>query len=92
MMICRSNKRANEYNQQIRNQILWRETELAEGDLLMVVKNNYYWLPEDAKADFIANGDIVQIKRIKKFSENMGFVLQMLPLKCLIILTIQSLM
>lgn len=73
MMICRSNKRANGYNQQIRNQILWRETELAEGDLLMVVKNNYYWLPEDAKADFIANGDIVQIKRIKKFSEKHGF-------------------
>jgi exodeoxyribonuclease-5 len=73
MMICRSNKRANGYNQQIRNQILWRETELAEGDLLMVVKNNYYWLPEDAKADFIANGDIVQIKRIKKFNEKHGF-------------------
>lgn len=73
MMICRSNKRANSYNQQIRNQILWRETELAEGDLMMVVKNNYYWLPEEAKADFIANGDIVQIKRIKRFSEKHGF-------------------
>lgn len=38
-----------------------------------MVKNNYYWLPEDAKADFIANGDIVQIKRIKKFSGKHGF-------------------
>ncbi len=73
MMICRSNKRANSYNQQIRNQILWRETELAESDLMMVVKNNYYWLPEEAKADFIANGDIVQIKRIKKYTDKHGF-------------------
>ena len=73
MMICRSNKRANSYNQQIRNQILWRETELAEGDLMMVVKNNYYWLPEEAKADFIANGDIVQLKRIKRFTDKHGF-------------------
>ncbi len=73
MVICRSNKRANSYNQQIRNQILWRETELAEGDLIMVVKNNYYWLPEEAKADFIANGDIVQLKRIKRFTDKHGF-------------------
>ncbi len=73
MMICRSNKRANSYNQQIRNQILWRETELAEGDLMMVVKNNYYWLPEEAKADFIANGDIIQLKRIKKITDKHGF-------------------
>jgi exodeoxyribonuclease V len=73
MMICRSNKRANGYNQQIRNQLLWRETELAEGDLMMVVKNNYYWLPEEARADFIANGDIVQIKRIKRFTDKHGF-------------------
>jgi exodeoxyribonuclease-5 len=73
MMICRSNKRANSYNQQIRNQILWRETELAEGDLMMVVKNNYFWLPEDSKADFIANGDIVKLKRVKKITEKHGF-------------------
>ncbi|MBL0047957.1 MAG: AAA family ATPase [Bacteroidetes bacterium] len=73
MVICRSNKRANAYNQQIRNQILWRETELAEGDLLMVVKNNYYWLPEESKADFIANGDILELKKIKRFTDKHGF-------------------
>ncbi len=42
--IVRSNKRANQYNQQIRTKILDKESELSTGDYLMVVKNNYFWL------------------------------------------------
>ena len=66
VVICRSNKRANLYNNQIRGRILCREEELSAGDRLMVVKNNYYWLPSDSAAGFIANGDIIEIKRIQR--------------------------
>ena len=65
-IICRSNKYANKYNLGIRNRILWKEEEISHGDLLMVVKNNYAWLPENAKIDFIANGDIVEVCRVGK--------------------------
>lgn len=67
IVISRSNKRANRFNEGIRNQILWREEELSIGDLLMVVRNNYYWVNPDEKLDFIANGDIVRLQRIKKY-------------------------
>ncbi len=73
IVICRSNKIANKYNQGIRGQILMHDEELAAGDYLMVVKNNYFWLKENEKADFIANGDIVKIKRVKKYQELYGF-------------------
>ncbi len=73
IVICRSNKIANKYNQGIRGQILQRDEELASGDYLMVVKNNYFWLKENVKADFIANGDIVKIKRVMKYFELYGF-------------------
>jgi len=73
MVICRSNKRANIYNQQIRSRIRWQESELSAGDYMMVVKNNYHWLPDESKAGFIANGDIVQIARIGKMQERYGF-------------------
>ena len=73
IVICRSNKRANMYNQQIRSRVLQKETELEAGDLLMVVKNNYFWLKPDTKAGFIANGDIVEIKRVLGIYENHGF-------------------
>jgi exodeoxyribonuclease V len=73
IVICRSNKIANKYNQGIRNQVLYREEELSAGDYLMVVRNNYFWLPENENADFIANGDIVRVKRVKRFSEIYGF-------------------
>jgi exodeoxyribonuclease-5 len=72
LVICRSNKSANMYNQHIRNQILWREDELTGGDLVMIVKNNYFWLPED-KGGFIANGDIAKIIRVKNIHEMYGF-------------------
>lgn len=72
LVICRSNKGANMYNQHIRNQILWREDELTGGDLVMVVKNNYFWLGEE-KGGFIANGDVGQITRVKNIHEMYGF-------------------
>jgi exodeoxyribonuclease-5 len=57
LVITRSNKTANLYNGQIRARIRWQEDEISAGDFLMVVKNNYYWLPEDKGPGFIANGD-----------------------------------
>ncbi len=73
MVICRSNKRANIFNQQIRARIRWQEDELSSGDYMMVVKNNYFWLPEEAKAGFIANGDIIQMMRVGNIQEMHGF-------------------
>lgn len=73
MVISYSNKRANKYNQGIRNQILWREEELSIGDLLMVVRNNYFWVEKVPDVNFIANGDIVEVVRIKGMKELHGF-------------------
>ncbi len=72
-IIVRSNKRANMYNQQIRNKILLKESELDAGDYLMVVKNNYFWLDKTSKAGFIANGDIVEVLEIYKFIDLYDF-------------------
>jgi ATP-dependent exoDNAse (exonuclease V) alpha subunit len=71
--IVRTNKRANQYNQQIRNAILFRESDLSAGDYMMVVKNNYFWLKETDEAGFIANGDIVEVLEIYKIQELYGF-------------------
>ena len=71
--IVRSNKRANQYNQQIRTKILDKENELSTGDFLMVVKNNYFWLKESDEAGFIANGDIVEVLEIFNIQELYGF-------------------
>ncbi|MBN2486959.1 MAG: AAA family ATPase [Bacteroidales bacterium] len=73
LVICRSNKRANRYNQGIRNQILCREEELSAGDLLMVVKNNYFCLNGYPDVDFVANGDIVEVKKVHAYKELYGF-------------------
>ena len=75
MVLCRSNKRANRYNEGIRRTILWRDEEISKGDLLMVVKNNYFWLGDEEKeiTPFIANGDIAEITRIGKYRELYGF-------------------
>jgi len=67
IVVCRSNKRANKYNQGIRNSILWREEEISTGDLLMIVKNNYFWIQDNEQIDFIANGDIVEIIKIYRY-------------------------
>lgn len=71
--IVRSNKRANQYNQQIRTKILDKESDLSVGDFLMVVKNNYFWLKDSDEAGFIANGDIVEVLEIFAFKELYGF-------------------
>ncbi|MCW4467928.1 AAA family ATPase [Flavobacterium sp. MFBS3-15] len=71
--IVRSNKRANQYNQQIRTRILSRESELSAGDYMMVVKNNYFWLDEKSEAGFIANGDIIEVLEIFRIEELYGF-------------------
>jgi len=73
IIVCRTNKRANLFNRQIRNSILFRESEIEGGDVLMVVKNDYYWLDKDSKAGFIANGDILEVIRIIKTEELYGF-------------------
>ena len=73
VIICRSNKRANIYNQEIRKRILFQENEISTGDYMMVLKNNYFWLPEGSEAGFIANGDIVEIVKIKKTEEIYGY-------------------
>lgn len=73
MVITRSNKRANLFNLQIRSRIRWMEDEIASGDFMMVVKNNYFWLDDASKAGFIANGDIVEILKISGEEELYGF-------------------
>ena len=72
-IICRSNKRANQYNDRIRSEILWQEDIISAGDILMVVRNNYFWLDEKSEAGFLANGDIIEVTRIKEIIERYGF-------------------
>ncbi len=72
-IIVRSNKRANMFNQQIRERILYLEHELAAGDFLMVVKNNYFWLKTSSEAGFIANGDLIEVLEIFSIKELYGF-------------------
>lgn len=79
--IVRSNKRANQYNQQIRMQIRGQENEISAGDFVMVVKNNYYWLKENSTAGFIANGDICQVLKIFSIKELYGFKFAEVELK-----------
>lgn len=74
LVVCRSNKNANNYNLQIRNRILSREDELTGGDYLMVVRNNYFWLEKEESANaFIANGDIARIRKVRNIQELYGF-------------------
>jgi exodeoxyribonuclease-5 len=73
IVVVRSNKRANLYNKQIRMRILWQEDRISTGDFLMVVKNNYFWLPEKSQAGFIANGDILEVIEIFEFKDLYGF-------------------
>lgn len=73
IVICYSNKRANRYNQGIRARILFHEEELSVGDYLMVARNNYYWVSDRPNIGFIANGEIVRVKRIGKRTELYGF-------------------
>jgi ATP-dependent exoDNAse (exonuclease V) alpha subunit len=71
--IVRSNKRANQYNDQIRTKVRGQENEISTGDYVMVVKNNYFWLKDSSSAGFIANGDICEVMRINNIKELYGF-------------------
>ncbi len=73
VVICRTNKRANIFNNAIRNRILFRDEQLNTGDYLMVVKNNYFWADDDSGIGFIANGDIAEILRLRNMEELYGF-------------------
>lgn len=73
LIVCRTNKRANLYNQGIRNSILFREEELSVGDYLLIMKNNYHWLKDNEEMSFIANGDIARVSRVKRHQELYGY-------------------
>ncbi len=73
VVICKSNKRANMFNQAIRSRILNIEGEIATGDKIMIVKNNYFWNDTDNKINFLANGDMAVIEKISKFEDLYGF-------------------
>lgn len=75
IVICRSNKSANLYNTHIRNQILFRDEEITGGDIVMVVKNNYYWLQQhdEKHTGFIANGDMATVRKVSNVHEMHGF-------------------
>ena len=74
IIVVNSNKQANRYNQGIRNRIFFREEEISPGDMVMVVKNNYFIINEEEDgAGFIANGDIAEVRKIKKYEERYGF-------------------
>jgi exodeoxyribonuclease-5 len=73
IVITRSNRSAIQYNRMIRFQTLWMEDEIGGGDNLMIVKNNYHWLPSDHPAGFIANGDVMEVLKVFHFEERYGF-------------------
>ena len=73
VVVTRSNKRANLFNKGIRGSILYKENEIEKGDLLMVVKNNYFWTEEGMEIEFIANGDIAEVVSIYSYEEMYGF-------------------
>ena len=73
IVLCRSNKRANIYNQQIRSRIRYLEEEISTGDLLMVIRNNYFWLDDKNKSELIANGDIVEVLSVNNIKNKYGF-------------------
>lgn len=73
IVVCRSNKRANIYNNGIRSRILWLEEELNNGDMLMIAKNNYFWTEKEEKMDFIANGELAVVQRVRRSRELYGF-------------------
>ena len=75
IVITRSNKRANRYNEGIRRNVLGAEEEIESGDMLMVVKNNYHFTEreKDCPMGFVANGDIARLKRLRRFEEFYGF-------------------
>lgn len=72
IVICRSNRDAVQYNKHIRDQLLFRSEEIEAGDMLMIVRNNYFYVPDDAPSGFLANGDFVEIRKVVSFEELYG--------------------
>lgn len=73
IVITRSNKMANLYNKGIRGSVMTLEDEISNGDLIMVTRNNYFWNKPYPEIDFIANGDILRVNRVRRYSEMYGF-------------------
>ena len=73
ILLTRTNKRTNIYNQGIRARILWREEEISGGDRLMVVKNNYFWTEKYEDLPFLANGDMLEVMRLRNEREMYGY-------------------
>ncbi len=83
IVICRSNRDAVMYNKHIREQLLFRSEEIEAGDLLMIVRNNYFYVPDDAPSGFLANGDFVEVIKVVSFAELYGFRFATLSLRLL---------
>lgn len=73
ILLTRTNKRTNIYNQGIRARILWREDEISSGDRLMVCKNNYFWTEKYEDLPFLANGDMLEVVRLRNEREMYGY-------------------
>jgi len=73
IIVTRSNKRATEFNLGLRASVLYREERIAVGDLLMVVKNNYFWAKNEKTMEFIANGDVAEVVRIHGYERIYGY-------------------
>jgi exodeoxyribonuclease-5 len=73
ILLTRTNKRTNIYNQGIRTRILWREDEISSGDRLMVCKNNYFWTEKYDDLPFLANGDLLEVVRLRNEREMYGY-------------------
>lgn len=73
IVISRSNKRVNAYNNGIRGRVLYREEEVSSGDILMITKNNYFWVEDFEGLDFLANGEFVEVIRVRGEEEMYGF-------------------
>lgn len=81
IIICRSNRQANQFNQYIRRNLLFLESRIDAGDHLMIVRNNYFWLDEDSKAGFLANGDFAEVRKIANIQDIYGFTFADLDLQ-----------
>lgn len=73
VILTRTNRRTNLYNQGVRARILWKEEQLSGGDRLMVCRNNYYWTEQYDNLDFLANGDMLDVLRVRNEREMYGF-------------------
>ena len=73
IILTRTNRRTNLYNQGVRARVLWREDAISSGDRLMITKNNYFWTKDYEGIPFLANGDMMEIVRLRNWREMYGF-------------------